>query len=75
MKLYRSSFDHVLVSVQICSVVEIHMESMEIDMESMGIHKELMEIYKELMEEIVVASSGWIEQKTMVYFLPNLTNQ
>jgi hypothetical protein len=54
MKLYRSSFDHVLVPVQICSVVEIHMESMEIDMESMEIHKELM-------EEIVVASSGWIE--------------
>ncbi len=51
------------------------MGSMEIDMESMGIHKELMEIYKELMEKIVVASSGWIEQKMMVYFLPNLTNQ
>ncbi len=48
-------------------VLEICMESMEID-------KELMGIYMELMEKIVVLSLAWIEQKTAVYFLPNLTN-
>jgi anaerobic ribonucleoside-triphosphate reductase len=63
------------VCVTIYPVLEIHKELKEIYKELMEICKELMEIYKELMEKIVVASSGWIEQKTMVYFLPNLTNQ